>query len=500
MGIPLLPQLSNIVLINKTRFLVLIATAMVTIGCVSNQPKKSDGEDIFAAYSVEEILEAGNKSFDNEEFERAVFIYMQALEIEQNAETWYRIGLGKSRLGDKAYAWQALKKSIEIDPDHAGSHQELGLINMGIGQPEQAKLHLLKATELDPSLWRAWNALGVIADVDHQYKDAVLYYQSGLVGAPNSEILMNNIGYSYYLAGELQEATRWFGRAILATPDYEPAIKNLGLLYARQGWYDEAVSTFSKVVDKPQAYNDVGYLAMRNGDYGKASELLTQAIRLSPTYYEKAYENLEFVRKEQKKDGKDVSDTGDLGNIGAVIFPDSTTDKTHSVIAPALNVRSGPSPDSKIINYLRAGNEVEVIMTLPGWAFINYRPLKREENLTGWVNINYLSGVGDDEDQSSATTAESAEPKLATKETVNLDEALAIESNQAQVLEPAVPTNTTVTTGTSVAANPDDGFDSESVIKSLDAVCDHNDIDGQTQKTPQAAGSCIGVASADADE
>jgi Flp pilus assembly protein TadD len=499
MGIPLLTQLSNKVLSNKTRLLVLIATAVVTTSCVSSQATKSDREDIFAAYSVDEILEAGNESFDNEEFERAVFIYMQALEIEKNAETWYRIGLGKSRLGDKAYAWQALKKSIELDPNHALSLQELGLINLAVGEPAQAELHLARATEIDPTLWRAWNARGVIADIDHRYEEAVLYYQSGLIGAPNSEILMNNIGYSYYLAGDLQEATRWFGRAILATPDYEPAIKNLGLLYARQGWYDEAVSTFSKVVDKAQAYNDVGYLAMRNGDYGKASELLTQAIRLAPTYYEKAYENLEIVRKEQKKAGNEVSDTGDLSNIGAVIFPDSTTDKTHSVIPRALNVRSGPSSDSKIINYLRAGNEVEVIMTLPGWAFINYRPLKRDENLTGWVNSNYLSGIGDDKNQSSATTAKSAEPKLVTKEIINPAEALAIEAIQPPALEPASSPKIAVAASESKAA-PADRIDSESIIKSIDAVCGLNEINGQAQKTPHVAGSCIGVASADADE
>jgi Flp pilus assembly protein TadD len=292
MGIPLLPRLSNLVPTSKTSLLVLIATAMVTTGCVSNQPKKNDGGDIFAAYSVDEILEAGNESFDNQEFERAVFIYMQALEIEQNAETWYRIGLGKSRLGDKAYAWQALKKSIELDPNHALSLQELGLINLAIGEPAQAELHLARATEIDPTLWRAWNARGVIADIDHRYEEAVLYYQSGLIGTPNSSLLMNNIGYSYYLAGNLQEATRWFGRAIMTTPDYEPAIKNLGLLYARQGWYDEAVKTFSKVVEKRQAYNDTGYLALRNGDIGRASELISEAIRLSPRYFEKAYENL----------------------------------------------------------------------------------------------------------------------------------------------------------------------------------------------------------------
>jgi len=512
MGIPLVPQLSNIVLIDKTRALVLIATAVVITSCVSSQTTKSV-DDIFAAYSVDEILEAGNQSFDNEQFERAVFIYMQALEIEQNAETWYRIGIGKSRLGDKAYAWQALKKSVELDPNHAGSHQEIGLIDMGMGQSDQAKLHLVKATELDPTLWRAWNALGVIADIDHRYKEAVLYYQSGLIGAPNSSILMNNIGYSYYLAGDLLEATRWFGRAIMATPDYKPAVKNLALLYARQGWYDEAVKTFSKVVDKPQAYNDTGYIAMRNGDYWKASELFTEAIRRSPTYYEKAYENLENVEAALKEQGDDVSDTRDLNNISQVTFPDGQDTRTRTVLSPALNVRAGPSSDSKIVNYLRRGNEVEVIITLPNWAFVNYRPGKQQSNLTGWVNSDYLSDADKAAQpdklmaaQQPATNQVTEEPGSETRASTASTDKPVVEKVSAQdesLVQPAqfrlVTEATQLTTPAEQypAEIADTELEDESAIRSIDAVCNLGD---QPQKTPHVAGSCIGVASVNADE
>ncbi len=507
------PQLSKFLFSRKAQLLIVIASALLSSGCVTTGASTSGDSDIFAAYSVEEILEGGNKAFDNGQFERALFIYMQALEIEQSAETWYRIGVGKARLGDKAYAWKALKHSIELDSEFALSHQELGLINLSVGQPEQAELHLTKASELDPSLWRAWNALGVIADIDHRYDEAVLNYQSGLIGSPNSSLLMNNIGYSYYLAGNTEEATRWFGRAIMATRDYKPAVRNLALLYAGQGWYDEAIKTFSKVVDKPQAYNDTGYIAMRNGDYWKASELLTEAIRLSPTYYEKAYENLENVEAALKKQGDDVSDTRDLNNVSQVTFPDGQDTRIRTVLSPALNVRAGPSSDSKIVNYLRRGNEVEVIITLPNWAFVNYRPSKQNSNLTGWVNSDYLSDADKAAQPDKLMAAQQPSTNQVTEEpgsetrasTFSTDKPVAekVSAQDESLVQPAqsrlAPKAAQLTTPAEQypAGIADTALEAASVIRSIDAVCGLGD---QPQKTPHVAGSCIGVASAAADE
>ncbi|MEJ2138180.1 MAG: tetratricopeptide repeat protein [Gammaproteobacteria bacterium] len=497
--------------------LVSLSMTLFASGCATSQASKP-AEDPFAAYSIDEIMAAGDKALAANEPERAVFIYMQALEIEQNAETWYRIGIGKARLGDKAYAWQALKKAVELDPEHEKSHQELGLIYMAMGQPEQAEIHLKKATELDETLWRAWNGLGVIADVAKRYPEAVENYTAGLIGAPNSALLMNNIGYSYYLAGDLQEASRWFGRAILAQPNYAPAVKNLALLYARQGWYEEAVKTFAKVVTPAQANNDVGYIAMRNSDYEEASEMLTAAIRLSPTYYEKAHENLDALKKAIKEERNKDKKAAIIKDTSEVVFPDGKDVEFKSVAPRALNVRAAPDSDSEIVNYLKAGDEVQVIMTLPGWAFVNYRPGTgvRGKEMTGWVNSNYLDGP---ESAKAANAVQGNEPPAATaveapKNAGNpsanaVDATHAPEKSQPDSKPQAAPaaalpdTATAAETPTSLAADfePEPAMQATDpeidFIRSIDAVC--NPETG-SQKTPLSAGSCVGVAAADADE
>ena len=156
--------------------LILAAVALFIGGCASSA-RKADPQNPFGNYPVEEIIDAGNKSLESGETERAVYIYMQALEIEQSAETWYRIGVGKARLGDKGYAFEAFKKAIELDPTHVGAQEELGLTYMAMAQPGPAALHLKQATELDPQRWRAWNALGVLADMDKASKGKTVWRQ-----------------------------------------------------------------------------------------------------------------------------------------------------------------------------------------------------------------------------------------------------------------------------------------------------------------------------------
>jgi tetratricopeptide (TPR) repeat protein len=402
----LVPRIARTFLLTACRGSVIAAAATLLVGCATNPGKDDPPEDImpFSGYSIDEIIGTGDEALAKGEYDRAIFIFMQALELEESAEIWYRVGITKIRLDDRTFAWRSFNQALSFDPEHAPSYEELGLLYVGLGQPEAAIKQLTRATEIDPKRWRAFNALGVLADMDKRYAEAVALYKLALVGNPNSAMLMNNIGYSHYLSGDLQGATNWFDAAIQAEPGYAPAVRNLGLLYARQGWYAEAVSTFKRVAEDPEAYNDVGYLAMRNGDYDEASKLLANAIRLSPVYYVIAYENLERVREAMKIDGRRDRNAELASNMSEVIFPDDHETQSRKVMPQALNIRSAPSSDGEIISYLKTGDEIEIIMSQPGWAFISHTPRNSVEAVTGWVNTRYL--LSEDKATAAAITGQ----------------------------------------------------------------------------------------------
>ena len=67
-----------------------------------------------------------------------------------------------------------------------------------------------------------------------------------------------------------------------------------------------------------------------------------------------------------------------------------------------LNVRAEPSADSEIVNYLKNGNQVEVIVSQQGWSFISYQT-RSGGTIKGWVSNRFL------EDKSTAVPKEDAQ-------------------------------------------------------------------------------------------
>jgi tetratricopeptide (TPR) repeat protein len=69
------------------------------------------------------------------------------------------------------------------------------------------------------------------------------------------------------------------------------------MVYAKQGWYDDAITTYQKVMSEAHAYNNTGEIALENGELTEARRLLNEAIRLSPTYFPEAEQNLKLLAK-----------------------------------------------------------------------------------------------------------------------------------------------------------------------------------------------------------
>ena len=288
----------------KTRgYPLLLAVASIAAGCATGEAGTKPPKDPAAAraemvkkLSPEEIMQAGDEAALRGEYERAVTMYNQAIEAKPSADLFYRIGWIYSRLAKKSLAAQAYAHALEFDANHAGSNEELGLLYLEAKQRDRAAAHLKRAVAVDPQRWRSHNALGVLADATHDYTGAIAHYQAALAVRPASAMLLSNIGYSHYLSGELDEAGKYYEQALVVQPGYKPAVANTALLHARRRNYDKALTIMTGVTGAAQANNDIGYVAYQNGDLEVAERLLNEAIRLSPSYYETAQDNLSLVR------------------------------------------------------------------------------------------------------------------------------------------------------------------------------------------------------------
>jgi protein O-GlcNAc transferase len=85
---------------------------------------------------------------------------------------------------------------VEIKPDYANAHQNLGVALVGQGQFDAAIVHFRKALELKPDF----------PDITH-----------------------NNLGIALARRGQFDEAIAHFRKALELRPDYAEARKNLDL-------------------------------------------------------------------------------------------------------------------------------------------------------------------------------------------------------------------------------------------------------------------------------
>lgn len=261
-------------------------------------PEESRAE-LLKKLSPAEVMAAGDEAARGGDYERAITLYNQGIEAAPSADLWYRVAWIYARLGKKQLAADGYGMTLKYDPAHAQAHEELGLLYLENKRREAGAAHLQKAVAADPARWRSHNALGVLADTAEKHDEAIAHFEAALAVKPDSAMLLNNLGYSHYLAGNFAEAEKFYQQALVVEPGNRPARINMGLLHARRGNYALAIEVMGTVMDQARTHNDVGYVALQNGDMEVAEKLFLDAIRLSPTYYETAHQNLKRVTRAQ---------------------------------------------------------------------------------------------------------------------------------------------------------------------------------------------------------
>jgi Tfp pilus assembly protein PilF len=221
----------------------------------------------------------------------ALYMYVRAYDLDKdNVHALARIGSIHESRGNDRLATMAFTSVLKIDPDHSSALQSLGLIYLRARNLDEAQALLERAANIDPLLWRAQNGIGILADIKGEHAKAIEAYKAALAANPGDASVLNNRGYSLYLDGQFEAASKDFLEA--AARGAERAWLNLGLVRARQKRYPEAIQLMARNVDLEVAYNDVGYIAMRQADFAVAERYFHKAIGLSPRYFEAAQRNL----------------------------------------------------------------------------------------------------------------------------------------------------------------------------------------------------------------
>ena len=269
------------------------------VGC-AGAPSQPTAEETAAVVSssADEARSRAAEAHAKGDLDLALRSYVEAADLDPaDAESLYQIGTIYEERGDVVLAARAYARAVQVNPEHARALEALGLRYFEDRQLEQARPLLTRAIAAAPDQWRSHNALGLIADSNGEHVVAATHYAAALAVRPGSTAILNNRGYSSYLAGNLAAAERDFRAVLTVDPEYDRAWQNLSLIYARRGDYTTAVETLCRVMSRYVAANDVGYIAMLSGDFAYAELLFSEAIRLSPRYYDTANQNMSELRR-----------------------------------------------------------------------------------------------------------------------------------------------------------------------------------------------------------
>lgn len=284
-------------MIRKSAYCVLLLCASLApaqAGLFDSEPKKPTLSDA----TVAQIQSA----FDDQRYLDAGKILDQAL-LSTGGDPRLTYWAGELNLARGRYQ-DALANFTQVKAEPAVRGRALageGVALSALGRSQEAMVSLQAAVAVDPNAWRAWNALGSEYDRRHDWEKAEAAYAHALSGSGNAAIVLNNRGFSRLSQKKPDLAIPDFVAALQKKPDLAPARNNLRLAMSMQGEYDRAIKG-AGATDQAAVLNNAGYAALLRGDYAKAKDLLTQAMKAKNGYYALAAANLELAQSLSKVD------------------------------------------------------------------------------------------------------------------------------------------------------------------------------------------------------
>ncbi|MDX1763220.1 MAG: DUF1287 domain-containing protein [bacterium] len=306
----------------------------------------------------------------------------------QNSRLRYK----KGRLFLQKNMREAAKREFEMmlsqNRDDPLGHEGMGRVFFKERNFAEAEISLNRAVEGQAGLWEAHNLLGLIYDSRRDHEAAIGHYLAALLTNPDEALTLNNLGLSYYLNGQLKEASGTFEKAIEAGVADEKTLNNYAMVLGASGQYDQALAVLKQVGEDSKAYNNLGIILTKKGDYLHAKQAFEKAIDASPGYFAKAHDNLRMVEDKisegsltatpvrwvkatnSKRDHHVKKATTSVTEpatsttmhrpVGTRLVPAAGASKELIVAGASLSVEKGPQYDTSYVKIDYPGGD-------PGW-------------------------------------------------------------------------------------------------------------------------------------
>ena len=233
--------------------------------------------------SFEEEIELADKLRNSGQHPEAAWHYVRGLQLDQTSPV-PRQRLGYMQLSrDVDRAERIFGDLVDEHPEMSSGHLGLGLAQIASGKQAAARTSLESVLEIDSGSAMAHMGLGMLDDKQGAHADAVSHYQSARKRNPGQYQIENNLGMSYLISGHFEQAEEAFREAIFLEPRDPALYNNLAIALARQGEYSGALQNFREYGSKADAFNNLGYVCIMNGEFERAIRYFEHSLLAGPT-------------------------------------------------------------------------------------------------------------------------------------------------------------------------------------------------------------------------
>jgi len=206
----------------------------------------------------------------------------------QDAEAHSNLGVTLQGLGRLDEAVASYNQAIALKPDYATALSNLGATLQGLGRLDEAVASYNQSIALKPDFTEAHSNLGVTLQGLGRLDEAVASYNQSIALKPDLAEAHSNLGNTLLELGRLDEAETSCTKALALKPDLAEAHYNLGATLQELGRLEEAEASYIQAIvlkpDFPEAHSNFGATLQKMGRLDEAEASCMQAIALKPDF------------------------------------------------------------------------------------------------------------------------------------------------------------------------------------------------------------------------
>ena len=152
------------------------------------------------------------------------------------------------RAGQLARAEALYRQVLHFDAKHVVANNLMGLICLQTRRFDEAVRHIETALNIAPDDAQAHANLGLALKECGRPEDAVDHFRESLRLAPDNPKVLNNLGSLHVVLGQAEEAIACFRGVLAIEPDYAEVHFNLGNVLLHLQHYEEAAASLQQCI------------------------------------------------------------------------------------------------------------------------------------------------------------------------------------------------------------------------------------------------------------